>query len=126
MSTDEFVYIWLANGGVEVADTNTKLSLSKNNDAVVAAWNFVTTISPSDNFQLYWSTTDTRVVLRFESGTIGPDIPSVICTVTQVPYLVQGPTGPTGPAGTAFDFDGPTGSIFFWDGTQLTGNANFT
>ena len=38
-----------------------------------------------------------------------------------------GPTGPTGPSGTggSLSFTGPTGSILFFNGNNLTGSSNF-
>jgi hypothetical protein len=37
-----------------------------------------------------------------------------------------GPTGDTGPTGVDFQYVGPTGSILFYDGTQVTGSTGLT
>jgi hypothetical protein len=53
-------------------------------------------------------------------GSIGPTGPQGIQGVQGI----QGPIGYTGPAGV--DYTGPTGSILFYDGTQVTGYTGFT
>lgn len=67
-----------------IADSNTKIRLQGNNDATVAAWNFVTPIGPSDNYQLVWNAVDSLILGQTGLNT-GPNIPSAIVTVTQVP-----------------------------------------
>ena len=59
--------------------------ITANNEANVAAWNFVVAASPADYFELVWQNVDGHAQLLTEtaSGNI-PAIPSVIVTVTQV------------------------------------------
>jgi hypothetical protein len=78
------IYIWLKKNGTNVSDTATKLELA-NNEAAVAAWNWVTTAGPNDYYEIVWQSANGDAVLLAESSTGNiPGIPSVIATVTQV------------------------------------------
>ena len=78
------VYIWLKKNGTNVANTGTKLVLA-NNEADVAAWNFVITAAASDYFELAWQSRDGHTLLSAATATGNiPGIPSIILTVTQV------------------------------------------
>jgi hypothetical protein len=78
------VYIWLKKNGTNVSNTGTKLVLA-NNEATVAAWNFVVPANAADYFELCWQNVGghTQLLTEVASGNI-PAIPSVIITVTQV------------------------------------------
>jgi hypothetical protein len=78
------IWIWLKKNGTNVSNTGTKLVLA-NNEASVAAWNFVVTATATDYFELAWQSLDGHATLLTEvaSGNY-PAIPSVIVTVTQV------------------------------------------
>jgi hypothetical protein len=78
------IWIWLKKNGTNVSNTATKLVLA-NNEASVAAWNFVVPAVPTDYFELVWQSLDGHATLLTEvaSGNY-PAIPSVIVTVTQV------------------------------------------
>jgi hypothetical protein len=78
------IWIWLKKNGTNVSNTATKLVLA-NNEANVAAWNFVVPASPTDYFELVWQNLNGHATLLTEvaSGNY-PAIPSVIVTVTQV------------------------------------------
>lgn len=81
------VDIWLRYNGVDVAWTNTRVTLSGNNAKSVAAWNFYQAMTASSYFNLMWSSADTDVRL-FSVGTQSnptrPSIPSVILTVDKI------------------------------------------
>jgi len=78
------VYIWLKKNGTNVSNTATKLVLA-NNEANVAAWNFVVPAAASDYFELVWQSRDGHTLLSAGTATGNiPAIPSVIVTVTQV------------------------------------------
>jgi hypothetical protein len=81
------VDIWLSQDGVNVPNTNTTVTLSGNDDKVVAAWNFlVQTTTANSYFQLYWTSTDTNLRIFAQGTQINPTrpaIPAVILTVTQ-------------------------------------------
>jgi hypothetical protein len=78
------IYIWLKKNGSNVSNSATKLVL-RNNEAAVAAWNFVENAGAGDYFELCWESANGDTVLLAEnsSGNV-PAIPSVIATVTQV------------------------------------------
>jgi hypothetical protein len=78
------VWIWLKQNGTNVSNTATKLVLA-NNEANVAAWNFVVPATANDYFELVWQNNGGHTKLLYEvaSGNY-PAIPSVIATVTQV------------------------------------------
>jgi len=79
------VYIWLRVNGQNLANSATKVVINGPNDEIVAAWNFVVSLTTGDYFELAWQSPDTAVILAAAaaSGNI-PEIPSVIVTVTWV------------------------------------------
>jgi hypothetical protein len=78
------IWIWLKKNGTNVSNTATKLVLA-NNEANVAAWNFVVPAVATDYFELVWQNLNGHATLLTEvaSGNY-PAIPSIIVTVTQV------------------------------------------
>ena len=78
------IWIWLKKNGTNVSNTGTKLVLA-NNEANVAAWNFVVPAIATDYFELVWQSLDGHTTLLTEAAAGNyPAIPSVILTVTQV------------------------------------------
>jgi hypothetical protein len=81
------VDIWLSQDGVNVPNTNTVLTLTGNDDKVVAAWNFlVQTTTANSYFQLYWTSIDTNLRILAQGTQINPTrpaTPSIILTVTE-------------------------------------------
>jgi len=76
------VYIWADVNGTSVIQSATKLTLTGNGTALVAAWNFVIRMSAGDYFRLMWSTSDTNVQIAAAAASAPvPAIPSVILTV---------------------------------------------
>jgi uncharacterized protein YjbI with pentapeptide repeats len=85
------VNIWLRKNGVDVAATNSIISVPEKHGSVdghiLPAWNFVFTAAANDYYQLMWSTANTAVsVETIAAGTspTTPLTPSAIITVTQV------------------------------------------
>lgn len=79
------IYIWLNKNGTSMPWTNSKVSISQQNLALVTAWNFVQTFNANDIVQLYWSVTDTAIHIASSASTVNyPAIPGVIITVTEV------------------------------------------
>ena len=102
----EDVDVWLKKNGTNVADSDSKWSVSERHGGVnghnIGAVNFVLSIASGDYLQLYWQTTNTNLSLQYSpSGSLNPAIPSVILTATQVMYTQVGPQGPQGPQGPA-------------------------
>lgn len=79
------VYIWLRVNGQNIAHSASKVVIDGPNSEIIAAWNWVLSLSANDYFELAWESPDTNVVLAETpaSGNI-PEIPSVIITVTWV------------------------------------------
>lgn len=80
--------IWLIKNNVDVSWSSSRVEAEANTAAAtVAAWNFMVSAVPGDNFQLGWSSSNTAASLYAASGLTNPtrpEIPSVILTVAQV------------------------------------------
>jgi hypothetical protein len=114
-SGTDTIDIWFRKNGVDVADSNTIVTVSGGAVAAktVAAWNYVLQLNASDYVELMWRTSNINLELIADpAGTspTRPAIPSVIASATQVMYTNLGPTGSSGPTG-------PTGA----SGTSITG-----
>ena len=82
------IYIWLRKNGVNVPNTASKVVIQGAAAELVAAWNFIIQLEPTNYVELMWASDDANVVLLAASATsVWPAIPSVICTVTQVNNL---------------------------------------
>lgn len=82
------IYIWLRKNGVNVPNTASKVVIQGTAAELVAAWNFIIQLEPTNYVELMWASDDANVVLLAASATsVWPAIPSVICTVTQVNNL---------------------------------------
>lgn len=79
--------IWLVKNNSNVAWSNTRVHLeSSSHDEQVAAWNFVVSGVPGDNFQLAWAADNADAYLAAFSGFTNPtrpDVPSVILSINQ-------------------------------------------
>jgi hypothetical protein len=79
------VDIWLSKGGVNVPNTNTKLTFQANAGYLVAAWNFFIKLNVGEYIEMKWATSDTAIVMAIEAANaVHPAIPSVILTINQV------------------------------------------
>jgi hypothetical protein len=82
------IHIWLRKNGVNVSNTTSRVVIQGTAAELVAAWNFVIQLEPTNYVELMWESNDADVVLLAASATsVYPAIPSVICTVTQVNNL---------------------------------------
>ena len=85
--TDD-VNVWLSKNGVYEPYSDTRLTLPGNNAKVVAAWNFMLSITGGDYLQLVWASSDQDLRIYAETPQTvpytSPGIPSVILTVQQV------------------------------------------
>jgi hypothetical protein len=80
--------IWLSRNGLAIPDTNTVFTIDNQSGSMVAAWNFMLTVSGGDYLQLVWRVDDTSIqITDASSGLVGPNVPSLILTVQQVMYL---------------------------------------
>ena len=78
------VEIWLTKNGENVPETNTRVDIASASPFVVAAWNFLVPLSAGDKTALKWSTDNLQMGFDASSGTNGPNVPSIILTITQV------------------------------------------
>ena len=79
--------IWLRKMNANVDMTNTKVTLSGDEDSAkaVAAWNFLVYLEANQYVELIWTVDDLRMEMpSITSGLNGPSIPSLIVTMTQV------------------------------------------
>ena len=79
--------IWLKLNGSNVDNSSTRVDLAGNDAKVVAAWNWVLSVSSGDYTEIAWYSADANLRLYAEaliSGYIHPAIPSVIMTAVQV------------------------------------------
>ena len=87
VNQDANVEIWITKNGTALANTNTRLTLVKD-QSQIAAWDWLVTAgTANDYFQLAWASSDTSMTLPAvdTANTIaGVAIPSVIVTVTPV------------------------------------------
>ena len=82
------IHIWLRKNGTNVPNTTSRVVIQGTAAELVAAWNFIIQLEPTNYVELMWEADDTNVVLLAASATsVYPAIPSVICTVTQVNNL---------------------------------------
>jgi hypothetical protein len=85
--------IWLRKNGTNINGTTGKVVLtgSANASPIVAAWNYVISVSSNDSLELMWSTNNDNVVIKAAPATSPhPSIPSAILTVTQQSGIMAG------------------------------------
>lgn len=79
------IYIWARLDGVDVPETNTRVTLQGANLYTVAAWNLMLNVTAGQYFQLMWGSTDSHAEIAYiTSPALGPIVPAVILTVNQV------------------------------------------
>jgi hypothetical protein len=84
------ILIWLRKNGTDLTDTATTVTLTNNNDKVVAAWNWFVNSAANDYYQIIWYSPDTAIRLLAEvAGGGHPGIPSVIATVNRVDQFLS-------------------------------------
>lgn len=89
-ASDYNAHIWLRKGGVDVADSDTEVTVpgkhGSTNGAIVAAWNFLLPLNANEYVQLYWWAENSAVTMPYVAGLTSPTrpaIPSVILTVVE-------------------------------------------
>ena len=76
---------FVVKNGLEVTNTNTRITVNTNSPYVVAAWNFFTSMTSGDYVEIYWASDNLNITMpNYTSSMGGPAIPSAIVTVNQV------------------------------------------
>lgn len=79
------VEIWLRKNGIDIPETNTRVTVNTNSPYVVAAWNFFIKLNTNDYFEIMWATDNHHIEMPHNTGNMGgPSIPSAIITVNQI------------------------------------------
>jgi len=129
--SDAHFYGWLRVNGVDVSDTNGRISINSNNSDSLPIVIYNLQLNAGDYVEFVGGADNDYIQLAGYTGTIGPDVPSVIVGIKEVavdigttgphgPTGLQGPTGiqgPQGPAGTATNTGatGPPGQIRIYE-----------
>jgi hypothetical protein len=83
------ISIWLSKNGTNVPNSNTDLTIEKvsGGGKLVAAWNYIVQLNPTEYVELMWSSTrsDTQIHYQgIQSSPSRPATPSIIVTMTQI------------------------------------------
>ena len=82
------IYMWFRKNGIDIPNSNTKLTVPTNSPYIIAAWNIFITAEPGDYVQLVGFPTNANIILEaLPAQTTSPQypaIPSVIMTVNQI------------------------------------------
>lgn len=83
---DNTAYFWLRWNGIDQAWSNTGVYLEDKTAKKVAAWNFMVPMDGDDTVSIMWATNAGNADLLAETPAVGlgPSIPSVIYTITQI------------------------------------------
>lgn len=83
----ESIFIWFRKNGIDIPDSNTKLTVP-NGKFVVAAWNIFVSVTTGDKVQLVGYPDNANITLECLDATtvapIHPAVPSVIVTVNRI------------------------------------------
>jgi hypothetical protein len=83
--TTQHVDIWYRVNGVDIDNSNTKITIANNGHFLVASWNFFIRLNSGDYVEIMWATTANTIELIYENGSsIHPAIPSVIATINRI------------------------------------------
>jgi hypothetical protein len=81
------VEIWLTKNGTSVANTNSRLTLTKD-EPTVASWNWLDNATTANTYyQIAWASPDTNMeIVAFDTANTisGVAIPSIIATIVPV------------------------------------------
>ena len=88
-SGTDVIDIWYRKQGLDVADTNTKITIAGNvnESKVVASWNFYVSLTANQYVELMYSVTDLAIQLIYETASLTtphPATPSLIVTISKI------------------------------------------
>ena len=79
------VNIWFKLNGNNIDNSDTKVTVPSNVPYLVAAWNFIISVTAGQYVEIAWFTDNANIILEHEPSTaVSPAIPSVIITAQQI------------------------------------------
>ena len=125
--TNTNTYIWPRINGIDLPDSNSRISLNSNNSDVFPIVPYIVSLNAGDTVEFVSQADNDHIIaLAVPANTIdsAPLIPSIIVGIKLVAVDVgtTGPTGPTGRTG-ATGATGPTGPLGLQGSTGPTGRA---
>ena len=83
--TNAHVDIWFALNGVNIDNSNTRVTIANNSHYLVASWNFVLAMSENDYIEIMWMPSVNTIQLQMEEEQpLHPATPSVIATFNRI------------------------------------------
>jgi hypothetical protein len=83
--TNAHVDIWFALNGVNIDNSNTRITIANNSHYLVASWNFVLAMSENDYVEIMWMPSVSTIQLQTEAEQpLHPATPSVIATFNRI------------------------------------------
>jgi hypothetical protein len=83
--TNAHVDIWFSLNGVNIDNSNTRITIVNNSHYLVASWNFVLAMSENDYIEIMWMPSVSTIQLQTESEQpLHPATPSVIATFNRI------------------------------------------
>ena len=83
--TNAHVDIWFALNGVNIDNSNTRITIANNSHYMVASWNFVLAMSENDYIEIMWMPSVSTIQLQMEEEQpLHPATPSVIATFNRI------------------------------------------
>jgi len=83
--TNAHVDIWFALNGVNIDNSNTRITIANNSHYMVASWNFVLAMSENDYIEIMWMPSVETIQLQMEAEQpLHPATPSVIATFNRI------------------------------------------
>jgi len=83
--TNAHVDIWFALNGVNIDNSNTRITIVNNSHYLVASWNFVLAMNENDYIEIMWMPSVETIQLQTEAKqALHPATPSVIATFNRI------------------------------------------
>lgn len=83
--TNAHVDIWFSLNGVNIDNSNTRITIANNSHYLVASWNFILAMSENDYIEIMWMPSVGTIQLQMEEEQpLHPATPSVIATFNRI------------------------------------------
>lgn len=84
-SSQKSVYIWARKNGVNIPNSNSKITISGNGVELVPSWSFTVSTQVGDYFELMYAVSDTAVSIDAPAATsFAPSTPAATLRVSQI------------------------------------------